>query len=200
MNSKCVEDVPWVCAGDQDHIGTVGKVHSCPDAAEEIAKHEARWAREQAAEVERVAEEELVGSGDDIGDSSSGGDGGAAAGGAGEEEVRRRAALAESGYGGATAPYGCLGLDPQATQSQIRKAYRKLSLAFHPDKNGGSREAELAFQDIAAAYEILGSPDSRAKFDDFGGQHNEAFDTFSEYMDHMVGPCDTIDSVTLFFC
>ena len=58
---------------------------------------------------------------------------------------------------------------------------RQLSLRLHPDKNNGSPDAAKAFADLVTAYEILGDPDTRTAFDDFGGAENEAFDTFREY-------------------
>ena len=92
-----------------------------------------------------------------------------------------------AGEGGEKDPYGTLDLDGASTQSQIRKAYRRLSMQLHPDKHEGylKADAELAFAELAAAYEILGSPDKRAAFDDFGGDNNEAFDTFAQYVEHM---------------
>ena len=54
-----------------------------------------------------------------------------------------------------------LGVEAEATQGEIRKAYRKLSLRFHPDKNEGSADAQAAFAEIVDAYEILGDPETR---------------------------------------
>ena len=89
-----------------------------------------------------------------------------------------------------------LGVDVQASASEIRRAYLKLSLKFHPDKNGGRLEAHAAFRDLQVrvcvcacecgsacvctythacthrhtqdAYEIIGDPEKRSVFDDFG--------------------------------
>jgi DnaJ-class molecular chaperone len=72
-----------------------------------------------------------------------------------------------------------MGVDAQASASQIRKAYLKLSLKFHPDKNGGKPEAEQAFRDIQDAYEIVGDPEKRSVFDDFGSGGNDPNQQFT---------------------
>lgn len=84
---------------------------------------------------------------------------------------------------GATRPYEVLEVDRSATQSEIRSAYRRLSLAFHPDKNEASlkEDAQRAFADIVAAHEILGNPDKRAAFDDFGSGTADGFQTQWEW-------------------
>jgi molecular chaperone DnaJ len=55
-----------------------------------------------------------------------------------------------------------------ATKEQIKKAYRKKALAFHPDKNPGNKEAEEKFKEAAEAYEVLSNDDKRARYDQFG--------------------------------
>jgi DnaJ-class molecular chaperone len=62
-------------------------------------------------------------------------------------------------------PYQTLGLSKQATQDDIRNAYRAMAKKYHPDLNPGNKEAEKKFKDVAAAYELLGTPETRAKFD-----------------------------------
>ncbi|MGE0633544.1 MAG: molecular chaperone DnaJ [Pseudobdellovibrionaceae bacterium] len=64
--------------------------------------------------------------------------------------------------------YEVLGVDRNADQDTIKKAYRKLAMQFHPDKNPGNKEAEDKFKEAAAAYEVLGDPEKRAKYDRFG--------------------------------
>jgi molecular chaperone DnaJ len=64
--------------------------------------------------------------------------------------------------------YEILGVARNADQDTIKKAYRKLAMQFHPDKNPGNKEAEEKFKEAAAAYEVLSSPDKRARYDRFG--------------------------------
>jgi len=64
--------------------------------------------------------------------------------------------------------YEILGLAKGATPEEIKKAYRKVAIQFHPDKNQGNKEAEEKFKEAAEAYEVLGDPDKRAKYDRFG--------------------------------
>src|SRR5918992_2905396 len=65
-------------------------------------------------------------------------------------------------------PYDTLGVRRDATQEQIRSAYRKLARKLHPDLNPGDRTAEERFKRVSAAYDLLGDPDKRARFD--GGE------------------------------
>lgn len=64
--------------------------------------------------------------------------------------------------------YEILGVARDAEQDVIKKAYRKLAMQFHPDKNPGDKEAEEKFKEAAGAYEILSDPDKRARYDRFG--------------------------------
>jgi molecular chaperone DnaJ len=61
--------------------------------------------------------------------------------------------------------YKILGVDKNATQSEIKKAYRKLARKYHPDANPGNKEAEAKFKEISAAYEILSDPQKRKQYD-----------------------------------
>ena len=63
--------------------------------------------------------------------------------------------------------YDTLSVAPNATQSELKKAYRKLALKYHPDKNPGE-DAEQKFKEISAAYEILSDEDKRDKYDRVG--------------------------------
>jgi molecular chaperone DnaJ len=64
--------------------------------------------------------------------------------------------------------YEILGLSKTASAEEIKKAYRKVAMQFHPDRNPGNKEAEEKFKEAAEAYEILGDADKRAQYDRFG--------------------------------
>lgn len=66
--------------------------------------------------------------------------------------------------------YATLGVAREATPDELKKAYRKLAVQFHPDKNPGNKEAEEKFKEITEAYEILSDPDKRQRYDQFGSQ------------------------------
>jgi curved DNA-binding protein len=65
--------------------------------------------------------------------------------------------------------YKILGVDKKASQDEIKKAYRKLAVKYHPDKNQGNKEAEERFKEIGEAYEVLGDVEKRKKYDSLGG-------------------------------
>jgi DnaJ-class molecular chaperone len=65
-------------------------------------------------------------------------------------------------------PYEILGVDRRATPEAIKKAYRRLAKAHHPDRNPGDASAEQRFKEVQAAYEVLGDPEKRAQYDRFG--------------------------------
>src|SRR5437764_14694537 len=62
-------------------------------------------------------------------------------------------------------PYEVLGVKPDATADEIRKAYRKLAKQFHPDLNPGKPAAEARFKAVSAAHDILSDPEKRAGYD-----------------------------------
>jgi molecular chaperone DnaJ len=64
--------------------------------------------------------------------------------------------------------YDTLGVARDASSSEIKKAYRKLAMECHPDRNNGSKEAEARFKEISEAYEVLKDPERRARYDRFG--------------------------------
>mgnify|MGYP003682004723 FL=1 len=69
--------------------------------------------------------------------------------------------------------YDILGVSKGATNSEIKKAYRKKAIEFHPDKNPGDSSSEEKFKNAAEAYEVLGDPVKKAKYDQYG---HSAFD------------------------
>ncbi|MBS2026220.1 MAG: DnaJ domain-containing protein, partial [Deltaproteobacteria bacterium] len=66
--------------------------------------------------------------------------------------------------------YEVLGVARTATPQELKSAFRKLALQFHPDKNPGDKAAEEKFKEVAEAYEVLADADKRAKYDRFGHQ------------------------------
>ena len=64
--------------------------------------------------------------------------------------------------------YEILEVEKTATEGEIKKAYRKLAIKYHPDKNPGDKEAECKFKEIAQAYEILGNAEKRQMYDQYG--------------------------------
>ncbi|TMU57252.1 molecular chaperone DnaJ [Flagellimonas algicola] len=64
--------------------------------------------------------------------------------------------------------YDILGVSKGASAAEIKKAYRKKAIEFHPDKNPGDTKAEEMFKKAAEAYEVLSDPDKKAKYDQFG--------------------------------
>ena len=66
--------------------------------------------------------------------------------------------------------YQILGVPRDADVEQVKKAYRKLALQYHPDRNEGSKDAEERFKEITQAYEVLRDPEKRSVYDRFGEQ------------------------------
>lgn len=64
--------------------------------------------------------------------------------------------------------YEVLGLSKSASADEIKKAYRKLAIKYHPDKNPGDKEAEEKFKEASEAYEILSDPSKKQQYDQFG--------------------------------
>jgi molecular chaperone DnaJ len=90
--------------------------------------------------------------------------------------------------------YEILGVGKTASADEIKKAYRKVAIQYHPDKNPGNKEAEEKFKEAAEAYEVLSSQEKRAQYDRFGhakvgnggygGQgHMNMDDIFSQFGD-----------------
>lgn len=85
--------------------------------------------------------------------------------------------------------YKILGVDKNATQNEIKKAYRKLALKYHPDRNPGDKVAEEKFKEVTEANEVLSDPEKRKKYDKLGANWkqyenmggNSGFDFFSNF-------------------
>jgi molecular chaperone DnaJ len=99
--------------------------------------------------------------------------------------------------------YEILGVGKDASADEIKKAYRKVAIQFHPDKNPGNKEAEEKFKEAAEAYEVLSDADKRAQYDrfghargngGFGGQTMNMEDIFSQFGDIFGGGGSPFDS------
>ena len=79
--------------------------------------------------------------------------------------------------------YEVLGVSRDAGDDEIKKAYRKLALQFHPDRNPGDPEAESRFKEAAEAYEVLHDGEKRQVYDQFGheGLQGTGFSGFSGF-------------------
>jgi DnaJ-class molecular chaperone len=64
--------------------------------------------------------------------------------------------------------YKVLGVEKNASEREIKRAYHQLARKYHPDKNGGDKKAELKFREIAEAYEVLSDPQKRETYDLYG--------------------------------
>src|SRR6476620_2491940 len=64
--------------------------------------------------------------------------------------------------------YQTLGVARNASDAEIKKAYRKQAMTYHPDRNNGSKEAEERFKEITEAYDVLRDPQKRAAYDRYG--------------------------------
>ncbi|ATD54693.1 molecular chaperone DnaJ [Clostridium chauvoei] len=64
--------------------------------------------------------------------------------------------------------YEALGLEKGASDDEIKRAFRKLAIKYHPDKNQGNKEAEDKFKEINEAYQVLSDPEKKARYDQFG--------------------------------
>ena len=99
--------------------------------------------------------------------------------------------------------YEVLGVSKNSSGDEIKKAYRKVAIQFHPDKNPNNKEAEDKFKEAAEAYEVLSDADKRAQYDRFGhargngglgGQNMNMDDIFSQFGDIFGGGGSPFDS------
>jgi len=94
--------------------------------------------------------------------------------------------------------YEILGIKRSASPEEIKKAYRKLAVKYHPDKNADNLEAESKFKEISEAYSILYSPEKRSSYDKFGHEGvSSNFSTFDQgdifgHFENMFGGFDHI--------
>src|SRR5882762_2235051 len=98
--------------------------------------------------------------------------------------------------------YEVLGVPRGASEDEIKKAYRKLAVKHHPDKNPGDKTAEEKFKELSEAYEVLSEPQKRAAYDQYGhaafdarrrasrgggGDFHDPFDIFREVFNQQSG-------------
>ncbi|KLO86030.1 DnaJ-like protein [Fusarium fujikuroi] len=89
-----------------------------------------------------------------------------------------------------TAYYDTLGVQPTATELEIKKAYRKMAIVHHPDKNPNDPTAHEKFQAIGEAYQVLSDSDLRAAYDKFGkdsARPQEGFADPAEFFSSIFG-------------
>src|SRR5262245_32619479 len=96
--------------------------------------------------------------------------------------------------------YEILGVSREADDEEVKRAYRKLAMQYHPDRNVGDKEAEDKFKEAAEAYEVLRDPDKRSRYDRYGhaglngtggptfNDVRSVFDLFGDLFGDFMGP------------
>ncbi|EAW10997.1 DnaJ domain protein [Aspergillus clavatus NRRL 1] len=97
-----------------------------------------------------------------------------------------------------TAYYDALGVPPTATELEIKKAYRKLAIVTHPDKNPGDETAHARFQEIGEAYQVLSNEELRKRYDKFGKEDavpGGGFEDPAEFFSMIFGGSAFVDLI-----
>ena len=76
--------------------------------------------------------------------------------------------------------YAVLGASKDASQDEIKSAYRKLAMKYHPDRNPGNKEAEEKFKNISAAYDVLGDETKRRSYDSYGAFGSQSQQSYNQ--------------------
>ena len=95
--------------------------------------------------------------------------------------------------------YEILGVKRNASEQEIKQAYRRLARKHHPDVNPGDKSAESKFKEVNEAYEVLSDKKNRKKYDKYGGQWQWNISRFGFHLNHW-GPCLDILQEGLFEC
>ena len=77
--------------------------------------------------------------------------------------------------------YNILGVDKNASEDDIKKAYRKMAMKYHPDKNPDDKSSEEKFKEAAEAYDVLSTPDKKKNYDTFGSSNGNPFGGQQQY-------------------
>ena len=93
--------------------------------------------------------------------------------------------------------YEILGVDRNVTPEELKKAFKRLAIKYHPDKNPDNKEAEEKFKEAAEAYEVLSDPSKRATYDQFGHQGVNSNFGQSGYRDVNIN--DIFNNISLMF-